>query len=368
MASPSRRRPGADWTVTQQAGNAQVRVDGYPPDGWIESSSNTVTDVIPGVTLNLQAAQQTGATPITVNLTRSTSQLINDLSNLVNIYNGIVNTIKETASYDPDTAAAGVLMGDAGLNDLLAQVRSVLTRPLAGFDSASETYTMAAQIGITIDRDGVLSLDADVLNEALADDYYGVLAAIGAVGTGASDSAFVQFNSAESSTEGGTYEVRVEFDAVGTVTAASIRKAGETEWRAATWDGNVITGAAGEAEQGLSVTFVWNASLTSPQTAEVRVQQGFGGALYDRLTDMLQPSSGQFAIKLARYSEAISDLDTRISAQEKRLEVKEELLRSKYARMEATLAQLDSFRAAYESLFSALDQTANRSSSSRNNN
>ncbi len=42
--------PGEAWTQTQQAQDSQIQVDGYPSSGWIERSTNVVTDVIPGVT------------------------------------------------------------------------------------------------------------------------------------------------------------------------------------------------------------------------------------------------------------------------------------------------------------------------------
>ena len=51
----------AQFTETQTAQNAQVRVDGYPPSGWIERSSNTIGDLMAGVSLNLLAS---GATQI----------------------------------------------------------------------------------------------------------------------------------------------------------------------------------------------------------------------------------------------------------------------------------------------------------------
>jgi flagellar hook-associated protein 2 len=337
-------------------------VDGYPAADWIENAGNTVTSVIPGVTLNLLATN--GGDPVTVNLTRDTDGLKTDLQNLVAVYNGIVDTIAQYAGYDPDTDTAGVLIGDSGLNLLLGQVRSILTTPRAGFDTAQDTYTMAADIGIEIDRDGYLSLDETALDEALAEDYFGVLELIGATDIGGTGSQYLQFNSAASATEAGDYEVHVEFDGSGNVTSASFRGEGETEWREATVDGNVITGASGNPEYGLQVTFVYDVSLTSPFETTVRVQQGFGGALYDELDEILDSVDGALAIKKDRYEAAIDQLDDRIESQEDRLADTEERLRAKYARLEATLAQLDSFRAAFDALFTTLDTMNSKSGSS----
>ena len=353
--------PG-DWTQTQAAQNSQIRVDGYPAGDWIENTGNTVTTVLPGVTLDLLATSPD--TPVTVNLIRDTTGLKTDLQNLVAVYNGLVGAVEQYAGYDPATDRAGVLLGDSSLNLLLSQVRGLLTAPQAGFDSAQDAYTMPAEIGIEIDRDGLLSLDETVLDEALAEDYFGVLELIGAAGVGGSDSQYVQFNSASSVTEAGDYEVHVEFDGAGAVTSASFRGEGETEWREATVDGNVITGAAGNPEYGLQVTFVYDVSLSSPLETDLRVQQGFGGGLYDQLEEILDLVDGPLAIKKDRYENAINELDDRIDLQEDRLADREERLRQKYARLEATLAQLDSFRAGFDAMLSALASLNSNATSS----
>ncbi|MEW6386030.1 MAG: flagellar filament capping protein FliD [Thermodesulfobacteriota bacterium] len=45
----------ATFSVTQAAQNACIRVDGYPPDTWIERSSNVVADVVTGLSLTLKS-------------------------------------------------------------------------------------------------------------------------------------------------------------------------------------------------------------------------------------------------------------------------------------------------------------------------
>jgi len=352
--------PGGNWTQTRTAQDAQIRVDGYPADpSWIDVSSNAVTGVIPGVTLTLYEAGTA-----TVNLTRSTDDLKTDLENMVGIYNGLVDTVKQYAGYDTETETAGVLLGDSSLNLLLTRIRTVLTGTVAGFDASGDAFTMPAQIGIEIDRDGYLSVDTAVLDEALSSNYQGVLWLIGAAGRGASDTAAVQFDGATSSTEAGTYEVKVDYDAVGAITAAWMRQTGETEWRTAAVDGNQITGGTGDPEQGLQVTFVWPGDGPTSVTAEVRVQQGFGGALYDEMEAILDELDGPLAIKKQGYDNAIDQLERRIDQQEDRLVAMEERLRERYARLEGVLAQLDSFRGAFESLMTSLESMTGRRQSS----
>lgn len=364
----------ADFTETS-AQNAEIKVNGYPPGAgdWIERSSNTISDAVPGATVALQGTGTVHVTvampdaddldPVTVNLTRNTDELKLNLENLVSIYNGLMDTVDLYAGYDTETETAGVLIGDSGINLLLGQVRSYLTTPLPGFDSSQDAYTMAIDIGIEIDSDGYLSIDETVLDEALADNYFGVLELIGATGVGASDSTYVQFNSADATTEPGNYEVQVEFDGSGNITAAKIRQEGETEWNNATWNDNVITGVVGNPEQGLEVTFVYDPLLTSPVTATVRVQQGFGGGIYDKLTGILDAVDGPIAIKKNQYDRAVDLLDDRIEAEQTRLEQREERLRERYARLEANLAELDQLRGSMEAMLASLPSYNNNSDS-----
>ena len=57
---------------------------------------------------------------------------------------------------------------------------------------------MPGQIGLELDRDGVLSLDTNAFDEAISEDYMGVLALIGADKTGSSTSNTVGFYGASS--------------------------------------------------------------------------------------------------------------------------------------------------------------------------
>ena len=366
-----------DFTETT-AQDAEIKVNGYPPGAgdWISRSSNTITDAVPGATITLGGTGTTLVTidvpeagevdAVTVTLTRSTNQLKTDVQNLVAIYNAIVDKIDEAAGYDPATETAGALLGDSSLNLVLGQIRAVLTTPAPGFDAGEDTYTLAAQIGIEIDREGYLEIDETALDAALAENYDAVLALIAAAGVGFSDTPFVQFDGADDSTTPGIYEAEIDFDAGGAVTAARIRTQGETEWRDATVVGSTIIGDSGNPEQYLQLTAIADpgqAGSPYTQSAVVRLQQGIGGALYDELANILDETSGPIAIKRDRYEDAIERLEDRIERQEDVLEDKEERLKEKYARLEATLAELDSFRAAFDALFTALESMSNAAES-----
>src|SRR5262249_15057080 len=82
----------------QLAGNnAQLNVDGVP----VSSSSNTVTGVIPGVTLNLLGAPSSGAIQLTVG--PNTAQATQAINNFVSAYNTIIGNINQQYVVDPTT-------------------------------------------------------------------------------------------------------------------------------------------------------------------------------------------------------------------------------------------------------------------------
>jgi len=360
--------PGANWTE-QAARNAQIRVDGYPSGTWIEKSSNSITDVIPNVTLNLTGTG-TGSDAVTITLARDTNGLENDLQNLVNIYNGIVDVMAEYTDYNEDTGKAGILQGDILVNTIRSQIREPLIGTVTGFLGTTDTYTLASQLGIEIDSDGHLELDTDTLGDALEADYQAVLALIGAAGSGGSDNSFIQFNSAHSSTTAGIYEVEIDYDGSGNITAARIRTKGESEWRTATVEGDIIRGSDGSPEQYLELQGIWDSSKAGSsytESGEVRVQQGFAGAIYDRLDDILDVVDGTIATKKDRIDSAIEIIDKQIDVQQRRLEQKEEQLRAKYTRLEATLARLDSMSSQVSALVTTLASMNSATSSARSN-
>ena len=338
-----------DETLTAQ--DSQIKVDGYPsgPSNWIERSANAISDVIDGVTINLRG---TGTANVT--LTRDTGQLKQDLQNLVNIYNGIVLVVDEYTGYDDVSEASGVLQGDGDIATMVGWIRSIMTSTVPGFVDGTDTYTLAAHLGIEIDSYGMLSLDKPTplmtdeptLADALAEDYQAVLDLIGTSG-------YIQFSSAVKSTTPGVYEVEVDFDGGGTITAARIRAEGETEWNTATVNGNTVTGASGKPEQYLTLTVTWDGS-SSTQSADVRVRQGFAGALYDRCEDILDTVDGSMTVKKKANQKAIDELTIRILRQEERLAEKEVRLLAKYARLEATLVRIQSYTAAFDALFTQL--------------
>ena len=189
---------GKNMTQVIAAEDATFLMDGIA----ITKSSNTVSDVLQGTTITLLKAN-TGS-PTTLSVTQDTSQVQNAVDAFVKAYNDINKTITDLTKYNTDTKTAGALQGDASIRSLSSQIRDGLTKVVSGIDG---NYRALAQVGITLDRSGNLSVDTGKLQTALQTNPQAVQ---GLFATSAyTDDSLVKYTKAGSSTSVGLYELNV---------------------------------------------------------------------------------------------------------------------------------------------------------------
>jgi flagellar hook-associated protein 2 len=339
----------ANFSETQSAQDSQIKVDGYPQGAgeWITRSSNTIDDVIHGVTLHLH---DTGT--VQVNLTRDIQSVKEKIDSMVTAYNAAVTFLKEKTGYNDVLKTAGLLMGDLTISNIVNDLRSPLIQQTSGFVVDVESFLMPGQIGLELDSDGMLSLNGSDFDEAIAEDYMGVLALIGADKTGSSDSNKIEFYGASSdSTTAGTYQVEVTI-AGGVITSARMKLESDSTWRNAGFNENVVMGDSTfnddnlpiNPENGLQLGV--DLSQDGTFTATVRVKQGFTGAMEDTLDRILQATTGALALDQEHVDAQIEHLQTQMDTEEGRLTQREAFLVSKFARLEKTLTLLQSQTAA----------------------
>ncbi len=143
-----------------EGADASLTVDGYT----VTSSSNTVTGVIKGVTLKLVAADSDNT--ITLDVSRDTSVLSDQVSTLVDKLNSALSYIKSQNTYNESDDTANVLMGNATLSSIRSNIADTLLESVSG----NSTYTTAASIGISYGSDGTLSFDSSTFAAALAEN------------------------------------------------------------------------------------------------------------------------------------------------------------------------------------------------------
>ena len=115
-----------------------------------------------GVTLGLQSAAV--GTTVNVGVTLNTNAINSAVSNFVSAYNSLHTTTQSLGAFGGSGGTNGPLIGDSLLEYASTQVRQLST---AVVSSASGNYNSLAMIGITVNQDGVMSLDSTTLNAAL---------------------------------------------------------------------------------------------------------------------------------------------------------------------------------------------------------
>ncbi|WP_022973122.1 flagellar filament capping protein FliD, partial [Xanthomonas maliensis] len=135
--------PGVTGGLNQTiaAADALVRVDGFERT----SSSNTVTDIVPGVVLNLTKAAE--GTKVNLAITADTSGLKGNLTAFAAAYNTANTLLAKSSAYDATTKTASALTGDSLVRSLQQQLRG----------QVSGNINELKSLGLTIDKDGVMS-------------------------------------------------------------------------------------------------------------------------------------------------------------------------------------------------------------------
>jgi flagellar hook-associated protein 2 len=143
------------------ASDAVLTVDGVT----YTRSSNTVTDVVDGLTLNLLAA----STSATISLARETTQVVSKIEALVAAYNEANSLFTEVTNPKSELDIYGAtLVGDTTVR----MVRTQLREALLGESSTPGTNVTAAwQMGLSVDKAGVMTLDTSKLATALTDNF-----------------------------------------------------------------------------------------------------------------------------------------------------------------------------------------------------
>jgi flagellar hook-associated protein 2 len=163
--------------ITQAATNASLTVSGFPTA--ITRDSNTISDVIPGVTLNLT---HTGG-PVTVSVATDTDAVTTNVQAFVNAFNDLVSyvnsqstvtqqnsssTSSSNSSSTDNSVTAGPLAFDSTVRSVLDQLHGVVSSAIGG--SPSGGLAVLSQIGITTQEDGTLAFNSGQLQSALTQD------------------------------------------------------------------------------------------------------------------------------------------------------------------------------------------------------
>ncbi len=134
----------------------------------IESTSNSVTNAVPGVTLNLISAS---TTPTNVSVTSDNDAIVREVQKFVTAFNALVGSIDSRSKYDTDSNTRGVLLGDSTTQELRRMVKALIQTKAEGVNSQ---YQYLFDVGLQLGSGGQLELKEEKLRAALERDPNGV--------------------------------------------------------------------------------------------------------------------------------------------------------------------------------------------------
>jgi flagellar hook-associated protein 2 len=179
--------------------DASFTVDGVD----ISQSSNTVDDVIAGVTIDLLKADLD--TTVTLTINRDIDAVKGKIQTFVSKYNDVASYITTQFSYDTETnKTGGVLFGDGTLSSVKTDLTSIITQSVWGLSSQ---FSILGLVGINLDNNGQLSINDTTLTGYLQTNFNDVAALF--VGQGVPSNGSLDYVSHTQNSKAGEYTVNI---------------------------------------------------------------------------------------------------------------------------------------------------------------
>lgn len=145
--------------------NAIAIVDGIT----VQSNSNTLEDVIAGLTINLKKTQAAAELPVTIKAENDVEGIKGKIESFINAYNEVLDFIKQNTSTSATVGTRSPLSGDFSISNFRIQLRQLVTEPVTGLPAGDPT--ILAVFGIETDRTGKLTIkDSTKLENGIRDN------------------------------------------------------------------------------------------------------------------------------------------------------------------------------------------------------
>lgn len=147
-----------DPSATVSAKKALVNINNID----VERDSNTITDLIDGLTLTLASEDTEKTVNVTVSSNHNSAKT--KMEGFVEAFNNVVKSLNSLQSYDKESGNAGNLLGDSTANLLRSGLRRMIFSSVNGV--ASEVNSMS-RMGVTVEESGLLSFDSGKFTTAM---------------------------------------------------------------------------------------------------------------------------------------------------------------------------------------------------------
>jgi flagellar capping protein FliD len=308
----------------------------YAVDGILmQADTDSPEGVIADVTLELHKAV-VGDT-VRVEMSRNFDGITEKVKDFFNNYNAIVRYVNEQTVYnvkenddDRTVITKGDLAADMTVRNIVGQIRSVFQQQ---FSTTGGSFNNLALIGISTDtKTGELKIDEDEFEDALKEDFNGVMGLFST--RGYSENANISLGRFTTDTTGGRYEIE-ELDPE----HLRIRLDGETEWFTSNARvGDVVTFGDGPAK-GLSVAA---ASGVIGAGEYFTFSKGIADQIQEMSNELTDGRDGLIALRQETWNGSIDRSEERILRLEASIEDYRLRLIKQFSKMEQNLNTLQS--------------------------
>lgn len=305
---------GQNMTQMQAAKNALLNIDGIN----VVKPSNTITDAISGVTLNLLT---TSADSVSLSVASNKEAVKASVTAFVDAYNKLDTSLRSLTNYDPTGKNSGALLGDATTRSVITKLKSVMTNAI----TSNGAFSTLSQIGVSFLATGQLSLNSAKLDTAVASNFSDI-ASLFATSAKMTDPQ-ISYSASSSKTQAGTYAINV---------SSLSPLAGTINGVAATAIGGSLVGATGDASEGLIVKI--NGGATGSR-GTVNFSIGYASQLDSVITNLLD-TTGILASRTDGINSSISRLDKQADSITLRLTAIEARYRAQFTKLDTLMSSM----------------------------
>ncbi|MFO0388220.1 MAG: flagellar filament capping protein FliD [Alphaproteobacteria bacterium] len=359
-SDPSGVMSSVGITNTQTAADAVFKFNGID----ITRSSNAISDIVSGVTINILQATPTEPDPtaITISINPDTSVARNGIVNLINAYNDIkVFAAKQLeVSEDGGFAADAILSDNGAFRSLIANIDAQMNRFVSGLTAGQPnrlsdigvTFATLPETEDTPQIRNILNLDETKLAEALASNYDGVRRVFEFELSSSNPNlrVFSRTNALEVSSislniNPGTNTFEATFNPGGGDVTVSLTKTNIGD--PAT--GYTLTGPAGSAIEGLVLIY----SSTDTATITLTATQGIADRVFNAVDDAAETDEGVITDEIEALQDSDARFEEEIARIDKQVELFREQLLSKFQALEAAISRINTLLQSLEADASA---------------
>jgi len=311
------------FELTQEAQNAELVVDGVV----VNKSSNSFSDVIAGVKIDLQSAAPN--TTVTIGANQPTDAIKQAVGDFVSAYNEARTTLSKMVGTN------GSLRSDSGIRELMTRLGRISSTALTYATDGSPTTL--AEIGVSTNRDGTLALDSARLTTVMAASPDAVEAMFNPGQR--SSNPLIQITSTVGKVKGGVYTITNATAGNGSTTASATLNGGYTLPSGTTG----VMASYLSAANGLSFDILGTVS-----SATITIDSGLQGIL-DGIKNDLTSTNGMLTASQSRLTNEKASISTAKDKLTERDTSYRALLTKQFTAMQTALR-------AYSSTQSYLDQ------------